>query len=59
MSFDPYHKIRKAFGRRYRHKEHLEDYWVDAMDDFEIRKRMCSRLSVQMARVCHLFLVSD
>lgn len=59
MNFDPYHKIRKAYARKYRHRVHLEDYWANAMDDFEIRTRMCFRLSVKMIRICHLFCVLD
>lgn len=49
--FDPYNKIRMVVGMKFKHKFHLEDFWANARDDLEIRKRMFSRLPLDMIRI--------
>lgn len=54
-NFDPYSNMRKVGGRRHKHKLQLEDYWMNAQDDLEIRKKMCSRLPIDIVRMCKVF----
>lgn len=58
-NFDPYHCIKTINGRKYKHRLELEDYWVNATNEFEIRKRMWSRLSMSLIRVRELFPMPD
>ena len=38
--FDPYNRISLVGGSKYQHKVHLEDFWENAVDENEIRKRL-------------------
>ena len=57
--FDPYNKISLAGGSKYQHKVHLEDFWENAADENEIRKRLHSRLPLNIIRTCNIFKVPD
>lgn len=57
--FDPYGYIRRANGRKNKHKLQLEDHFMNAQDDFEIKRRMCSRLSIAIVRTCKVFDILD
>lgn len=54
-NFDPHHHITKANERKYKHKVDLEDFWANADDEFEVTKRMLSRLLVSMTRTLGTF----
>jgi hypothetical protein len=47
--FDPYNKISLVGGSKYKHKVHLEDFWENAVDENEIRKRLHSRLPLTLS----------
>ena len=53
--FDPYNKITSVAGSRYLHKVHLEDFWANTADENEIRKKMHSRLPLDIIRACNIF----
>lgn len=53
--FDPYGNIKRSNGRRHKHKLQLEDHFMNAQDDLDIRRRMCSRLPIDVARTCKVF----
>jgi len=36
------------------HKPHLEDSWADCIDEFEVRRRDWSRLTLDQMRIYHL-----
>lgn len=55
--FDPYNKIKMVAGMKFKHKFYLEDLWANARDDLEIRKRMFSRLPLDMFRICEIIQV--
>lgn len=57
--FDLYNKTRMVVGVKFKHKFHLEDYWANAKDDLEIKKRMFSKLSLNMIRLCEVIQVPD
>ena len=57
--FDPYKKISSVGGSKYQHKVHLEDFWANAVDENEIRKRLHSRLPLKIIRTCNIFKVPD
>lgn len=50
---------KRAYGRRYRAKESVEDYWKNCSDDYEVRRREYSRLSVQQMRLFEYRRVPD
>ena len=58
-NFDPYNKISSVGGSKYQHKVHLEDFWANAADKNEIRKRLHSRLPLNIIRRCNIFKVTD
>lgn len=37
-------------GSRCFHQPHLEDYWADRLDDFEVQKRDCSKMTIQQIK---------
>ncbi|XP_057816359.2 uncharacterized protein LOC131029738 [Cryptomeria japonica] len=45
--FDHDNLAKRAYGRQYKAKESVEDYWKNCSDDYEVRRREYSRLSVQ------------
>ncbi len=57
--FDPYNKISSTGGSKYQHKVHLEDFWANAANENEIRKRLHSRLPLNIIRTCNIFKVPD
>ena len=57
--FDPYNKISSTGVSKYQHKAHLEDFWANAADENEIRKRLHSRLPLNIIRTCNIFKVPD
>lgn len=57
--FDHDNLAKRAYGRRYRAKESVEDYWKNCSDDYEVRRREYSRLSVQQMRLYEYRRVPD
>lgn len=55
--FDPHHHIGVVNGRKYEHRVDLEDYWTNAADEFEVKKRLWSKLPVSFIRTTELFRV--
>lgn len=37
-------------------RPHLEDYKMNAKDDFEVRRKMFSRLPIEIIKMCRVFL---
>lgn len=58
-NFDPHHHIRSVEGRKYKHEVELEDYWANAANEFEVRKRIWSQLPVNLIRTTELFRIPD
>lgn len=50
---------KRAYGRCYRPKESIEDYWKNCSDGYEVRRRENSRLSVQQMRLYEYRRVLD
>lgn len=46
-------------GMTFEHRANLEDYWANAADSFEIRKRFWSRIPLSMVRATEVFRVTD
>lgn len=42
-NYDPHNNIGMVNGERYRHRIDLEDFWANAADEFDIKKRIWSR----------------
>jgi hypothetical protein len=57
--FDPHHHIGVVNRRKYEHIVDLEDYWANAADEYEVRKRLWSRLSISFIRTIELFRVPN
>ena len=57
--FDPSNKISSVGGSKYQHKVHLEEFWANATDVNEIRKRLHSRLPLNIFRTCNIFKVTN
>lgn len=45
-NYDPHNNIRSAKEERFGHKVDIEDFWANPTDEYEIRKRLYSRLHV-------------
>lgn len=45
-TFDPHHNIRSTKEEIFRHIMDIEDYWANAENEFDIKKKMYSRLLV-------------
>ena len=56
---DAYNKITSVVGSRYLHKVHLKDFWANIVDVNEIKKKMHSRLPLNITRACNIFQVLD
>lgn len=59
IDFDPHHNIGVINGWKYEHKEDLEDYWANAVDEYEVKKRLWSRLPLSLVRTTKLFRIPD
>lgn len=59
QDFDPRGKSRTVQGQEYKHRVHLEDFWANAGDEAEIRKRMFSRLPLKLIRECEVIQVPN
>lgn len=57
-NFDPLH-IRTVDGERYKHRVDLEDFWANAADEYDVRRRLWSRLPLSMIRATELFKIPD
>lgn len=58
-NFDLCDKIRMVVGVKHKHRMQLEDYWANVKDDYEIKRRMFSRLPLKLIRICEIIQVSD
>lgn len=58
-NFDPYGNIKRSSGRRHKYKLQLEDHFMNVKDDLDIRKRMCSRLPIDIVRASKAFDALD
>lgn len=60
-NYVPFSNIGSVNGERFRHRVELdiEDFWANAADEFDIRKRLFSRLPGSLIRTIELFLVPD
>lgn len=59
QDFDPHKKIGMVQGEEYRHSAHVEDFWANAEDETEIRRRMFSRFPLKLIRECEVVQVPD
>lgn len=57
--FDAYDKIRMVASVRHKDKVQLEDYWANAKDDFEVKRRIFSRLPLKLIRIREVIQVLD
>lgn len=57
--FDPHNHIGLVNGEKYKHRMDLEDFWVNAIDESDIRRRLWSRLPINLIRRTELFRVPD
>lgn len=46
-------------GEKFEHRLDLEDYWANAANNFEIRKRFWSRIPLNLIRASEVFRVVD
>lgn len=37
----------------------MEDYWANLVDEFKVRRKMWSRMSIDFIKKCNIFLVPD
>lgn len=51
--------MKRVDGEIFEHRPDLEDYWADATDSFEVRKRLWSRLPLNLIRATKVFRVVD
>lgn len=58
-NYDPHNNIRSVKEERFRHRVDIEDLWANAADEYEIRKRLHSRLSVNFIKETQPFLIPD
>lgn len=58
-NFDPYGIVRKTSKRKHKHKLHLEDHFMNALDDLGVRKKMCSMLSTDIIKATKVFNVPN
>lgn len=58
-NFDPYDNIKNAVKKKYKHIWQLEDFWMNVQDDFEVKKKMHSKLPLDFIRKCKAFSVVD
>lgn len=54
-----HYSIKRSNGRSHKHKLQLEDHFMNAQDDLDIRRRMCSRLPIHIVRACKVFDIPD
>lgn len=57
--FDPYGYVEETVGKKYKHVFQVEDFWMNAQDDMEIKKKMDSRLPLDLIRKCKIYRVAD
>lgn len=57
--FDPYGKSMKLANRTFRHVDHIEDYWVNCRDDFDVHRRRFSRMALKMIRMYRIMEVPN
>lgn len=50
-NFDPYGKAMKQANITFRHKDHIEDYWDNCRDEFDVLRRIFSRLPLKLIRL--------
>lgn len=50
QDFDPQRRIKIVQGEEYKHKAYVEDFWANAGDEAEIRRRIFSRLPLKLIR---------
>lgn len=58
-NFDPIYKMKRVEGIVFEHGTDLEDYWANAADSFEIKRRFWSRIPLGMVRATKVFRVAD
>lgn len=49
--FGPFHEMKKVDGEIFKHRPNLEDYWANATNSFEIRRRLWFGLPLNLIRV--------
>lgn len=51
--------MRAIAGKKYKHISQLEDFWMNAQNDFEVKKKMHSKLLLDLIQKCKIFSVVD
>lgn len=59
VNYDPHSNIGSVNGERFRHKVDIEDFWVNAANKFDIKKRLFSKLPVSLIKTTEPFLAPD
>lgn len=59
VEFDHHHHIGTMNGRKYKHKVDLEDFWLNVADEYDFRKRLLSKLLMNLIRTTELFHVTN
>lgn len=59
INFDPYGKAMKQANRKFKHKDHIEDYWDNYRDKLDVLRRIFSILPLKLIRLYKVSKVSD
>lgn len=57
--FDPFQRISTTKGEKFIHRIDIEDYWVNLTDEFGVRRKIWSRMSVDFMRKCNFLSIPD